>query len=94
MSNKSISGARRFATVHEALASHAIADPNHVALMDPNGRSLTYAQLRDAVAERAAALRAAGIQPGERVALVAKNSSQSVVGYLAILNLIKIKKER
>jgi len=47
------------------------------------GRSWTYAALADAVAAQAAALDAAGLTSGERVALVLRNRPESVVALYA-----------
>lgn len=54
------------------------AAPHHIALIDDRGE-LSYRDLVTAVDTRAAALREAGLQPGDRVALIAENSSAFLV---------------
>src|SRR5450432_2541938 len=52
---------------------------------DADGRSLSYAQLRDSTAQCANALRALGVQPGDRVAAQVDKSIDAIVLYLATL---------
>jgi long-chain acyl-CoA synthetase len=61
-----------------ALARVARRMPDHPAVVDGN-RTVTFGELDAETDRRAAALRAAGLRPGERVALVAESS----VDYLA-----------
>ncbi|MFE2058431.1 amino acid adenylation domain-containing protein [Streptomyces sp. NPDC059446] len=56
----------------------------HCAL-DGGTRSLTYGELADAKDELAAALRAAGVAPGRRVAVAVPRSPEQVVALLAIV---------
>jgi long-chain acyl-CoA synthetase len=56
------------------------------ALVGPAGTT-TYGDLRTQVAGARAALAGAGVQPGDRVALVAGNEPLFVVAYLAVLGL-------
>ncbi len=67
--------------LHEA----ALRWPDRVAAIDGD-RTATYAELREAVLAQAAALARHGIQPGDRVALVAENSIGFVTAYHAILS--------
>jgi long-chain acyl-CoA synthetase len=57
--------------------------PDVKAVIDESG-SLTYGALVEAVDERAGCLADAGLQPGDRVALVAENSSSFLVSALAV----------
>jgi long-chain acyl-CoA synthetase len=57
------------------------------ALVEPGGRATTYGELRSRVAGARAVLAGAGVQAGDRVALVAENNALFVVAYLAVLGL-------
>ncbi|HJQ44210.1 MAG TPA: class I adenylate-forming enzyme family protein [Jatrophihabitantaceae bacterium] len=73
----------RSLTEHVETATAAFGDREYV--VDAATR-LTYAQHRDAVASFARALRAdAGVQPGDRVMILAANSVQWVVSFWAIV---------
>lgn len=63
--------------------AHPDASP---ALVGPAGAT-SYGELRDLVAGARATLAGHGVQPGDRVALVAENDVSFVVGYLATLGL-------
>lgn len=68
--------------LHRSLQRH----PDKTALrhLAPDAeRAYTFTQLLDQVARRAAVLRARGIAPGERVALLAPNDDAMVLGLLA-----------
>lgn len=58
--------------------------PDQAAII-ADGASHTYADLRSAVARLGGALRAAGVQPGDRVGLMGNNSFFWAASYLAIL---------
>ena len=60
-------------TVPEVLERRAVATPGHTAVVDDTS-SLTYAALRDQAGRVARSLIAAGVEPGDRVALWAPNS--------------------
>src|SRR5690606_32899957 len=51
------------------------------------GRSLTYRRLADSVARVAYGLKALGVGPGDRVALVMPNAPQHVIAFYAVLRL-------
>ncbi|MFJ6051603.1 amino acid adenylation domain-containing protein [Streptomyces sp. NPDC092307] len=53
--------------------------------LDGGSRSLTYGELADAKDELAATLRAAGVRPGERVAVAVPRSLEQVVALVAIV---------
>ncbi|MFJ7592344.1 amino acid adenylation domain-containing protein [Streptomyces sp. NPDC097617] len=53
--------------------------------LDGGGRSLTYGELAAAKDELAATLRAAGVRPGERVAVAVPRSLEQVVALVAIV---------
>jgi long-chain acyl-CoA synthetase len=77
--------------VHLSLASvlqeSALRRPGKVAVIEgpPTGRRVTYAELWDSALRRAAALAAHGVEPGDRVALLALNTVEFVTAYYAIL---------
>ena len=64
-------------SVLEALDAHAAARPGALALDD-----VSYASLRDASLRVAAKLRAAGLKPGDRLAIYAENRPGFVYAYL------------
>jgi acyl-CoA synthetase (AMP-forming)/AMP-acid ligase II len=65
----------------EAIADR---DGSRIAVID-NAGSWTYAMLREAVERAVGALRAAGVEPGDAALLVAPNTFDGVVAYLAIV---------
>jgi long-chain acyl-CoA synthetase len=73
---------------HLSLASvlqeSALRRPDTVAVVEGD-RSATYAQLWETALRRAAALGAAGVQPGDRVALLGLNTIDFVTAYYGIL---------
>jgi long-chain acyl-CoA synthetase len=77
--------------VHLSLASvlqeSALRRPDKVAVIEgpPARRRMTYAELWDASLRRAGALRAAGVEPGDRVALLALNTIDFITAYYGIL---------
>jgi long-chain acyl-CoA synthetase len=77
--------------MHLSLASvleeSALRRPDKVAVVQPPPapRSETYASLWDAALRRAGALREAGVQPGDRVALLGLNTVDFVTAYYGIL---------
>ncbi|MGW4569286.1 amino acid adenylation domain-containing protein, partial [Streptomyces sp. NPDC004561] len=68
----------------EASADRA---PDAVALRDGDGRTLTYRQLLAAAAVQSAALAAAGVGEGDRVAVAVPRCAQEIVSLLAVLRL-------
>jgi acetoacetyl-CoA synthetase len=75
MLQHALSGARA-----DIVAIRSITEDNRV-------RSLTWRQLHSQVASLATALRALGVQPGERVAAVLPNIPEAIVGLLATASL-------
>ncbi len=59
--------------------------PERQALVESDGRSLTWAQLEDEVGRIATGLGAEGIRAGQRVMLVVGNRIEFVTAYLAVL---------
>jgi long-chain acyl-CoA synthetase len=75
-------------TTHDvsALVAEAAADrPDGLAVVETDGRSLTWAALEDEVARVATGLGAAGIVAGQRVMLVVGNRIEFITAYLGIL---------
>ncbi len=69
-------------------ADRAPDEPALVAVREWGVRKVIgWRELRDAVAAFAAALRAAGVRPGERVAGVAPNSEHAIVAFLACASI-------
>lgn len=73
-----------FPTLHGALARWARSRPDAPALHTPRG-SVTYAELDRAADAGAAALAAAGVAPGMRVAIVLPRGMDVIVALLAVL---------
>jgi len=61
--------------------------PHHLFLKTPDGRTLTYASLRDQSGRFAAALRRRGVVPGDRVAVQVDKSAEAVLLYVACLRM-------
>jgi long-chain acyl-CoA synthetase len=66
-----------------AFALVARRQPDHAAVVDDD-RTVTFGELERDVERRAAALLAAGLQPGDRVALVAESSADFLATALAV----------
>ena len=58
--------------------------PSHPAIVVPGGAFLTYDSLRRQVHDLAGQLRAAGIDRGDRVAIVLPNGIEAIVSFLAV----------
>ncbi len=63
----------------------ATVHPEVTALVDDRGATLTYAELRSAVESRAGGWSRLGVDPGDVVAILAKNSADFLVHAFAIL---------
>jgi acyl-CoA synthetase (AMP-forming)/AMP-acid ligase II/thioesterase domain-containing protein len=72
------------ATVPELLRTRAASRPDAPALLGVDGSVLTYAALAEQVDATEAALRALGVEQGDRVALVCENGPQAASAFLAI----------
>ncbi len=66
---------------HDLIGGHPPAD---LALVD-SGRRITYGELHDAVTRTASGLVAAGVRPGDRVAVLGDNETGFVTGVLAAM---------
>ena len=71
-------------TFHAALAEHARRTPDRIVLIEPGGPIWTYRELAGAVRTMVGALRGANVEPGERVALIARNRAATFAAHLAI----------
>ncbi|WP_257210100.1 AMP-binding protein [Nostoc linckia] len=58
-------------------------EDNHLALVSPEGRSLTYQQLRENVTGLVSQLHSFGLKPGERIAIAMNNGLPMVITFLA-----------
>jgi len=70
----------------ELLETAVASAPDNVA-MDFFGRTTTYRQLGDQISRAAEGLRALGVQPGDRVAIILPNCPQHLVAFYAVLRL-------
>ncbi|MFC9854722.1 non-ribosomal peptide synthetase [Streptomyces prasinus] len=70
-------------TFRELFEEQVRRTPDAVAAVDADG-SVTYAELHERAARCAAALRAAGLHPGERVALLAERSTRFLTAVLGV----------
>ncbi|BAY73662.1 AMP-dependent synthetase and ligase [Nostoc linckia NIES-25] len=58
-------------------------EDNHLALVSPEGRSLTYKQLHENIAGLVSQLHSFGLKPGERIAIAMNNGSPMAITFLA-----------
>jgi acetoacetyl-CoA synthetase len=92
LSSRRPTEARWFPGVELSYAAHALRHPgNRIAIRwvheSGEARTLTYAELGDAVARAAAGLRRLGVRRGDRVAAYLPNVPEAVVGFLASASL-------
>ncbi|SEM10351.1 non-ribosomal peptide synthetase [Streptacidiphilus jiangxiensis] len=71
--------------VWQLVESVALGRPDEPAVLEPGAAPLTYAELVRRVEAQAAALRAAGVEPGDRVVVAVPRSAREVVAVLAVL---------
>jgi len=76
---------RRVSDISALLADAAAAAPDRVALVDVDGRRVTWQALEDSVASFASGLGDLGIVAGKRVLLALGNRIEFVVAYLGVL---------
>jgi len=69
------------------LAEICAPHPDDAVALISRGKSTTYGELRDQVARLRGGLVAEGIQPGDRVAIIAANNWYFVVSWLAVLGV-------
>lgn len=69
--------------IHDFVFGHASTHPHRPALVDHDGRTVSYGGYREAIEEGADRLRAHGVAPGDRVLLVAENCLATAVLILA-----------
>ncbi|WP_181919380.1 non-ribosomal peptide synthetase [Alkalilimnicola ehrlichii] len=72
--------------VSQLLVSHAYATPEQIALIDGE-RQWSYRALLQAVLRRQSALRACGLDAGQRVALALPQGSDAIVAVLSVLGI-------
>jgi malonyl-CoA/methylmalonyl-CoA synthetase len=83
--NRDSKGIKIGTTLTQLLDQARPEDPDAVFLLEPDGSRTTYRQAWSASLRYAGALRAMGVQPGDRVALQLPKSSTYVLLYLACL---------
>jgi long-chain acyl-CoA synthetase len=71
--------------VAELVAAAAAEQPDHLAVVESGGRSLTWAGLEDEVGRIATGLGAAGVVGGQRVMIASGNRLEFVATYLGVL---------
>ncbi|KAL4904773.1 hypothetical protein BDW74DRAFT_178346 [Aspergillus multicolor] len=71
--------------IARAIDQQAALQPSAVALLDSDGRSVTYSELVDAARKCAAAIQSCGAKPGDFVGLLAAPSVDMLVGMLGII---------
>ncbi|WP_157841213.1 AMP-binding protein, partial [Streptomyces wadayamensis] len=71
-------------TLTDVLATRAAADPGRTAVVDATGR-LTFGELQDRAERLARRLAAAGVRPGDRVALALPRSAAALAALLGVL---------
>jgi acyl-CoA synthetase (AMP-forming)/AMP-acid ligase II len=65
--------------IHHLVEESARAYPDAIALIDGSGHQVTYTEYQAAIAEAATLLQNRGVQPGDRVAIVAENCITTAV---------------
>ena len=73
--------------IHDLVERHAAAAPDALALIDHDGRCLTWHGFRGAVDVMEQHLRAAGVRGGDRVLVVLENSVTAVAALMAASRL-------
>jgi len=71
----------------ELIWRRAGADPGQTCLLLPDGRAISYAMVAEGAGRVAALLRAKGVKPGDRVAAQIEKRVESVMLYLAVLQV-------
>lgn len=72
----------------DAYVDHWAAEhPDRVALVDGDGRRITYRELPDAVCRWTSALAALGVRRGDRVAALGRSSTEALLSFLACARL-------
>ena len=92
LSSRRLTEARWFPGIELNYASHALRHPgDRIAIRHVHesgeARTLTYAELGDAVARAATGLRRVGVRSGDRVAAYLPNIPEAVIGFLASASL-------
>lgn len=73
--------------VHEIIEINARKTPGETAISDDRGGRLSWAQFNDTAEQMASAMAAAGVRSGDTVALLARNSCEFYVVYIAASKL-------
>src|SRR5215813_9878100 len=74
--------------IADLLATRAAAVPDKLFLLsEPDGRSFTYSEFKNAVDRAAALLASHGIRKGDVVSLLMPNSTEYIIGYFACWKL-------
>lgn len=67
-----------YTRIHETVEHWAVTSPEALALIDFDGRPLSYAELQQASKDAEADLRTEGVAPGDRVLIVSENAAATV----------------
>ncbi|GAB3193003.1 AMP-binding protein [Nesterenkonia suensis] len=76
-----------FTPIHRSFEAQALRQPGKVLFHLPDGATLTYAETEHTVRRIAARLLAAGVEPGDRVAVQVEKSPEALALYLATLRV-------
>lgn len=75
----------RFDLIHRAFEFYAMRQPENCAVIDPDGRQVSYRELNNQANMLAALLQNSGVRRGDNVCLFVRRSVEMVVGVLACL---------
>jgi acyl-CoA synthetase (AMP-forming)/AMP-acid ligase II len=73
--------------IHDPLGQWATTRPDAPAFVAPEGRTLSYRALRDAVSSLASVFAAAGVRGGDRIVIVNENTPTAAIGLFAASRL-------
>lgn len=69
---------------YELVRRRAVESPGRIALLAPGRELWTYSRLAAQAAAGIKVLQASGLQPGDRIAIISKNSPEAIAAFLAV----------